>query len=59
MRKRLGTVVTDFASFAILDIRYSANARADTGGKFQLLAWAFHTAATVINWLVNCTYVFK
>ena len=28
---------------------YSANARADTGGKFQLLAWAFRRAATVIN----------
>ena len=28
---------------------YSTNARTDTGGKFQLLAWAFHTAATVIN----------
>ena len=28
---------------------YSGNARADTGGKYHLLAWAFHTAATVIN----------
>jgi len=28
---------------------YSTNARADTGGKYQLLAWAFRTAATVIN----------
>ena len=25
---------------------YSANTRADAGGKFQLLAWVFHTAAT-------------
>ena len=30
---------------------YSANARADTDGKFQLLAWAFITAATVTNQL--------
>ena len=34
---------------------YSANVRANTGGKFQLLAWAFRTAATVINLL----YVFS
>ena len=32
---------------------YSANARTDTGGKYQLLAWAFRTAATVINMLFS------
>ena len=32
---------------------YSANVRADTGGKYQLLAWAFRTAATVIKKLFS------
>ena len=32
--------------------------RADTGGKFQLLAWAFHTAATVTTIFLRalCTF---
>ena len=32
---------------------HSANACADTGGKYQLRAWAFRTAATVVNKLFS------
>jgi len=34
-----------------------ANARADTGGKYQLLVWAFRTAATVINQLFSSLFL--